>query len=115
MQNFLTAENIIAGIAIISVVFNAFLFLTRPQISSEKKDALLAQKVEFESQSNRNAFQEMGKRIDDSYLTAKNDLSHVDAKVEVLINTVNNNHLDISVRMEKLETMMDERLPKKII
>ena len=110
-----TLDIIYLSITIISVVFSVYLYFRNPQVSSEKKDALLAQKVEYESQSNKRQFLEMGERIEKAFTLAKNDVSHVDAKVDVMIQSQNAHYLDMAVRMGKLETLMEERLPKKIV
>lgn len=100
-------------IGLMGVVFTVYRFFRNPQIDTEKQDALQAQQIQWQKETNDKKFTEMGMRIDNTFAMAKNDISHVDAKVEVLITNDNKWHLEISNKLTELNTIINERIPKK--
>lgn len=75
------------------------------------KAALLAQQVQWEKELNEKRFTEMGVRIDRALTLAENHTHTVDVKVDALKEDVKKMGLSI----EKLATIIDERVPKKIM
>ena len=69
--------------------------------------------MQFEKETNERRFIDMGCRIDNAFTMAKNDISHVDAKVEVMIVDNNKWHLEISNKLTELNTIINERIPSK--
>lgn len=104
---------IIGVLGIFSIIFTVYNYFRKPQEDSEKQDALLTQRVQWDKELTDKRFLEMGTRIDGLFSMAKNDISHVDAKVAVMIDDNNKWHLEISNKLTELNTIINERLPKK--
>ncbi len=109
MENLLTPTNISLTIAVLSVMFGIFFYFKNPQIDSDKKDALLAQQVQWEKEATEKRFVDMGIRMDTALTLAQNHTHTVDIKCDKLIESVN----ALSIQFGKLETIIDERIPKK--
>jgi len=100
---------ITSGLTIIGIIFGAFLYFRNPQVKSEKKDALLEQRMQWEKESNEKRFADMGVRLDTATTIAQNHIHTVDVKVDGLISQVNT----LTNEITRLSTTMEERLPKK--
>lgn len=125
MEKILTPSNIMFAIGIIGLLFTLWNKIQNPQtrlerqqavdkIDDEGKAKILEQRVQWEKESTEKKFSEVGVRLENVFVMAKNDISHVDAKVEVMMKDSNAHYLDMTVRMTRLETMINERLPPKI-
>lgn len=102
---------ILAIIALISVLFTVWNKIKSPQMDSEKQDALLAQKVQWEREANEKKFADFGRRLEDAFLMASNHTNTVDTKVDKLVEIVTVMNSEIV----KLSTIIEERIPKKNI
>ena len=132
MEIQLTLQNIMFTLGIVGILFTIYNYFRNPQEAIEKKQilvdremknktsvltqkeieteaALLKQKVELENQANDKKFADLICRIDSSQLLAQNHIHTVDTKVDTLIFTVNS----LALNMKALETIIDERIPKK--
>jgi len=123
----LTAENlnyILMIITLISVAFTIWSKVKSPQDKLDKQVAVdreevegkaqvLAQRVQWEKELTEKRFGEFGKRLDDAFALAQNHTHSVDVKADLLIKTTNEWHLQISNKLTKLETLIEERIPRK--
>jgi hypothetical protein len=128
----LTTSNIMFAIGIITLLFSVWNKIKIPQEELETKQALsekemdskatiLAQK-EVESkalvlekqfqwymEANEKKFADLGRRLDEAFTLATNHTHTVDVKVDKLIETAN----IVAINIAKLETTINERIPKK--
>lgn len=109
METILTPSNIMFVLGILGAIFTVYNYFKNPQINSEKTDALLQQRVQWEKESTDKKFSEFGKRLEDAFLLASNHTHTVDVKVDGLIKTVG----VMSNEITKLTTIIEERIPKK--
>ncbi len=112
MQALLTTGNITFVLGVLGIMFSVFLYFKTPQTESEKKDALLAQQVQWEKESNEKRFSELSIRITESMTLAQNHIHTVDTKVDSLISSVNAMNLEVSKAITRLETTIHERFPR---
>ena len=109
MESLLSVSNIMFSIGILSLIFSVYHYFKNPQISMEKKDALLAQKLQYVIDGNENRF----KTIQDSFnallLQSNNHIHTVDVKVDKLCENVS----CMGNALIKLSTIIEERIPKK--
>ena len=105
----LTAQNIMFLIGLISILFSVFLYFKNPQIKSEKTDALLEQRLQFERESTQRRFKDMQDGITAATALAQNHIHSVDVKVDGLTALVSQMGKDIV----RLSTIIDERIPRK--
>lgn len=107
----LTAQNLnylLAVIALASVAFTVWNKVSKPQVDSEKKDALLAQQVQWQTEATERRFTEMQGSIEKAFLLAQNHVHTVDTKVESLTTIITS----MGNQIVKLQTILEERLPK---
>ena len=109
MESFFTKENIVFIVWGISMIFAVYFYFKRPQINSEKQDALMAQKVQWQSEANERRFAEIQQSIKDAFSLAQNHTHTVEVKVDALTNNISKAELAIA----KLSTVIEERIPKK--
>ncbi len=120
MENLFTTSNIMFALGIIGMLFSIYIYFKKPQDALEKqvavdqtavdgKAALLAQQVQWEKEATEKRFKEFGERLDSALALAQNHIHTVDTKVDGLSVVVNK----MSVSMERLATIIDERIPKK--
>jgi len=100
---------VLAIIALISILFTVWNKIKNPQIDSEKQDALLSQKVQWEREGNEKKFADFGRRLEDAFLLASNHTNTVDIKVDKLIESVTRMGFEIT----RLSTIIEERIPKQ--
>ena len=105
----ITSQNIIFVLGILAIIFSVYHYFKNPQIDSEKKDAILAQKVQWTNEANERRFSELQQNIKDAFLLASNHTNTVDTKVDKLIESVNRAEISIV----RLATVIEERIPKK--
>lgn len=131
-ETFLTTSNVTFAIGIIGVIFTVFFYFRKPQedlelkqavtskdIDSkatvlaakemESKAALLAQQVQIERDSNEKKFNDIGIRIDQAFALAQNHLHTLDTKQDAMTA----NLTTLTIHVEKLSVILDERLPRK--
>ncbi len=109
-MNLLTPSNIMFVLGILSIIFSIYNYFKNPQIDSDRKDALLAQQVQWTIEGNERRFTEIQANVKDAFLLASNHTHTVDVKVDKLVEQVNALNLGIT----KINTILEERLPKKI-
>lgn len=109
MYQFLTVQNVTFAIGIIGTLFTIYSRIRNPQIDSDKKDALLAQQVQWQSQANEKKFADLSTRLDNSMTLAQNHIHTVDTKVDGVISS----QAAMSNEIIKLATIIDERIPKR--
>ncbi len=121
MDKLFTTSNIMFALGIIGLLFTIWEKVTNPQIRLDKKQAvdkseeegkarILEQRVQWSKEDNDRRFNEMGTRLTEAMTLAQNHTHTVDVKVDKLIESVNL----LAIGVGKLETVIDERIPKKI-
>ena len=108
MESFFTTGNIMFALGIIGVIFSVYNSFKTPQIDSEKKDALLAQQVQWNIEANERRFSELQNSIKDAFLLAQNHTHTVQVQVESLTKQIN----EMNISVTRLSTIINERLPK---
>ena len=88
MESFLTTSNITFVLGILAIIFSVYSYFRNPQIKSEKTDALLNQRVQWEKESTDKKFADFGLRLDNSMSMAQNHIHTVDVKVDGLMKDV---------------------------
>lgn len=109
MSELITPSNIMFSLGIIGTLFTIFNYFNNPQKNSEKNDALLDQRVQWDKDSNDKRFAEMGERMTSALTLAQNHIHTVDTKVDSVIHALGL----LSNEVTKLATIIDERVPKK--
>ncbi len=109
MESLLTTGNITFVIGIIGVIFSVYKSYRNPQVDLDKKQAvdqtaidgkasILAQQLQWTTESNDKRFAEMQLNLKEATALAQNHLHTVDTKVDALtsiVNTIENNVLRI--------------------
>lgn len=124
MTSLFTPQNILSGIALLGTAFSIFLYFKDPQNALDKRQAvsekesegvarILEQRVQWEKESTENRFADMGTRMDTALSLAQNHTHTVDVKVDGLTILVNTMNLKLSTQIERLGTIIEERIPKK--
>ena len=121
----MTPIDIILGcIAIVSAIFGVIMWIRKPQEDIEKKQAtdkiavddkahLLAEQLKWNKEDNERRFEEMNKAICLANNTALNHIHSIDVRITNLTDTVNNMNNALSNNLTKLQTIIEERIPKK--
>ena len=109
METLLTPSNITFGLGIIGLIFTVYSYFKNPQIDGEKKDALLAQQVQWTIEGNERRFKEMQENFNQLLLQSNNHIHTVDVKVDKVVDSVSM----MSNEITKLGTIIEERIPKK--
>ena len=110
MESLLTTSNITFVIGAIGVIFTVYSYFKDPQVAGDKKDALLAQQVQWTIEGNERRFTEVQNSVKDAFSLAQNHTHTVEGKVDGLTVVVS----DLGQQVIKLATIIDERIPKKI-
>lgn len=109
MTEFITPSNIMFALGIIGMIFTVFSYFKNPQIDQDKRDALLAQQVNWQNESVERRFKDMQESFQGLLLQSNNHIHTVDTKVE----TLSGNVTKMSNEITKLATIIEERIPKK--
>ena len=109
MESFITTSNVTFALGILGVIFSIFRYFKDPQIISEKKDALLAQQVQWSVEATERRFKEMQESFNGLLLQSNNHIHTVDVKVDKVSENMN----ILSNEITKLGTIIEERIPKK--
>lgn len=109
MTDLLTPQNAAFAIGFIGTLFAIYQYFRTPQIEADKKESLLSQQLQWQSESNDRRFKEMQDNFTTLVLQSNNHIHTVDTKVDAL--TANFNVM--SNEITKLSTIIDERIPKK--
>jgi hypothetical protein len=97
------------GLGILGILFSVFNYFKNPQIDQDKRDALLAQQVNWQNESTDRRFKEMQESFNALLLQSNNHIHTVDTKVD----KVNEGMTSMSNEITKLATIIQERIPKK--
>jgi len=97
------------ALGIIGMIFTVFAYFKNPQIDQDKRDALLAQQVNWQNESTDRRFKEMQESFNALLLQSNNHIHTVDTKVD----KVNDSMTAMSNEITKLATIIQERIPKK--
>jgi len=119
-----TPSNIMFVIGLLGVLFSIYNYFRKPQDDLDKKQSLLdqevdnralvlAQQLQWEKDSNERRFKEVNEAQTTITAYAQNHIHGVDVKIDALTNAVAIMGVDLGNRMTKLETIVEERLPKK--
>lgn len=81
-----------------------------PQITNEKKDALLRQEVQWTKEGNDKKFMEIQANFQSLLLQSNNHIHTVDIKVDKVMETT----AHLSTEVTRLATIIEERIPKKL-
>lgn len=79
------------------------------QKEMESKALVLEKQFQWYMDTNEKKFIDLGKRLDEAFTLATNHTHTVDVKVDKLIETSNL----VAINIAKLETTINERIPKK--
>lgn len=110
-ETIITPNNITFVIGIIGIMFGVYHYFKNPQIASEKKDALLAQQVQWQREGTEKRFAEIQANIKEAFELAQNHTHSVDVKVDALTKKVS----DVEIGLAKLSTTIEERIPKNVV
>lgn len=109
METFLTPNNIMFVLGIMGIIFGVYHYFKNPQVDADKRDALLAQQVQWQIEGTEKRFKQIQDSFQSLLLQSNNHIHTVDTKVDALSIKVGN--LDIAIA--KLGTIIEERIPKK--
>lgn len=133
MNEIITPSNVMFALGIIGILFAVYKqfhvpqeeletrqVLTEKDVSSkatilaqkelETKALVLAEQVKGKNEENERRFLDMGAKLDTAMSLAQNHIHTVSIQVETLTELVN----AINLQVNKLATILDERLPKKV-
>lgn len=117
-----TLSNATFILGILGVIFTVYIRLTKPQEVLDKQQALiqteveskaniLAQQLQWEKEANERRFKELAEGFSASRALAENHIHSIDVKVDNLRDMMGT----VNVSIAKLSTIIDERMPKKIL
>ncbi len=95
------------------IVFGIYTYFRTPQEKLDKDAGILAQQVQWEKESNDKRFTDMGLRLESALTLAQNHTHTVDVKVDGLTSSVNAMNLQLTNAITRLETTINERIPKQ--
>lgn len=104
-----TPQNIMFILGLLGILFSVYHYFRNPQVASDKKDALLAQQVQWMVEASDRKFKEIQESFQSLLLQSNNHIHTVDTKVENLGGTVSG----LGNKITELSTIIDERIPKK--
>lgn len=96
-------------LGIVGVIFGVYHYFKNPQVAADKKDALLAQQVQWQIEGTERRFKEIQDSFQSLLLQSNNHIHTVDTKVDGLGKKVG----DVENAITKLSTIIEERIPKK--
>lgn len=109
METFLTPNNIMFVLGIIGMIFGVYHYFKNPQVAADKKDALLAQQVQWQIEGTERRFKEIQDSFQSLLLQSNNHIHTVDIKVDVLAGKISG----VEIAIAKLSTIIEERIPQK--
>lgn len=109
MEGLINPSNIVFVIGLLGTLFGVYHYFRNPQIDSDKRDALIEQRMKFYGESTDRRFSDMQKQITDSQQLANNHIHTIDTKVD----EVNKNLAAMGKEITRLATIIEERIPKK--
>lgn len=102
-------NDLMGWLGLIGIIFTIYHYFKNPQIKGEKFDALLKQQVEFICKINEERFKGIQANFIELLSQNKNHIHTIDIKVDKLSGITE----DLSKAIVKLETIIEERIPKK--
>jgi len=96
-------------LGIIGMIFTVFSYFKNPQIDQDKRDALLAQQVNWQNEATDRRFKEMQESFQGLLLQSNNHIHTLDVKTDKLSEQVQ----QVSIQMAKLGIIIEERFPKQ--
>ena len=126
MNNLITIPNVTFALGFLAMIFGVYNYFRKPQEDLDKrqavsekevdsKAALLAQQVQWQKERTDKRFEEMATTLKDSTAMAQNHIHTIDVKIDSWVETSNSWHVQMSNQMARLETIIDERIPKKVV
>ena len=109
MTELITPSNILFSIGLLGSIFTVYNYFKNPQIVGEKKDALLAQQVQWQIEGTERRFKEIQDSFKDLLLQSNNHIHTIELKVDSLACSL----IDVGKEVTKLGTIVEERIPKK--
>lgn len=109
METFLTPNNIMFVLGIFGIVFGVYHYFKNPQVDADKRDALLAQQVQWQIEGNEKRFKQINDSFQSLLLQSNNHIHTVDTKVDALSAKVSG----VEIAIAKLGTIIEERIPKQ--
>ena len=106
----ITPSNITFVLGLLGVLFTVFNYFRNPQIDGDKKDALLAQHVQWTNENNEKRFKGMQESIKEAFTLAQNHTHTVEENVKALTATVNAMNLSITKELATLSAIINERI-----
>lgn len=104
-----TLSFILSLLGLFGIVFTVYNYFKNPQEESEKTVGLLAQKINLTDGANEKKFEDITKRISEAMTLSQNHIHTIDTKLDKHIEATNL----LSIQIAKLETTINERIPKK--
>lgn len=109
MESILTVSNITFVVGMLAVLFSVYNYFRNPQLKTEKKEGLLAQKVEWTAELMERRFKDINDSFKELLLQSNNHIHTIDVKVGGLTDAMSCMRTDIV----KLSTIIEERIPKR--
>lgn len=120
MDTLITPSNIVFAMGIIGTIFGIYKMLHDPQVTldkqqdldkqeAENKASLIEERAKWDRDQFEKRFADMGVRLDNAFALAQNHTHTVDVKCDKLIESVN----ALAIQVGKLETIINERIPKQ--
>lgn len=101
-------QDFVFVLGIAGVIFGIYQYFRNPQISEDKKLALLAQEVKYTAASVEERFILMQKNFESLLLQSNNHIHTVDTKVDALATDMT----QMSREIVRLATIIEERIPR---
>lgn len=105
----LTPSNTMFILGLLGILFSVYHYFKNPQIAGDKKDALLAQQVQWMVEASDRKFKEMQDSFQALLLQSNNHIHTVDTKVENVSLVIS----EMGKEITKLTTIIEERIPRK--
>jgi hypothetical protein len=109
MSEYLTPENITFIIGILATCFGVFVYFKSPQEKSVTNDAVFEERIKNLQEVNERRFKDVHEEIKEINTTNQNCFHTVEKKVDILKDEI----VGMKVLIGKLETIINERIPKK--
>jgi hypothetical protein len=107
-MDLLTTSNIIFALGLLAMIFSVYHYFRNPQISNDKKDALLRQEVQWSKESTDKRFMEIQNNFKDLLVQNSNHIHSIDLKVDKISDSLT----CLSMEVTRLATIIEERVPK---
>lgn len=109
MAEWFTPSNIMFVLGVVGIMFAVFSYFRDPQVAADKKDALLAQQVNWTAEATDRRFKDIQDSFQALLLQSNNHIHTVDTKVDQLGSAM----IAMGKEVVKLTTIIDERIPAK--